>query len=62
VIGKLKCPKVKGVPKKVWAQGIKVELEHTSSRRVARCIAAVHLEESPHYYVELAKMEWRLKK
>jgi hypothetical protein len=58
---KLRCPKVKGISAAMWRKGIKVELEHTSSRKVARCIAAAHLEEFPRYYVELAKMERKLR-
>lgn len=40
--------------------GIKVELEHTKSKRVAKAIAKDHLLESPQYYVELKKMEKKL--
>lgn len=40
--------------------GIKVEMEHTKVKAVAREIAQDHLSESPHYYVELAKMEKKL--
>lgn len=53
----IRCPKVKGVSKAVWKRAIAVELEHTANRETARCIAAAHLEESPRYYTELAKME-----
>lgn len=60
--GKLKCPRVRGIPESEWRRGIKVEMEHTSSRAVARCIAASHLRESPRYYIELLKMEKRLKR
>jgi hypothetical protein len=38
-------------------KGIKVELEHTSDRKVAREIALDHLGEDPHYYNKLAKAE-----
>lgn len=41
--------------------GIKVEMEHTKSKRVAKAIAKDHLLESPQYYVELKKMEKKLR-
>ena len=44
---------------KALARGIKVELEHTSSRAIAREIAMDHLTEDPRYYDKLAKMEKR---
>jgi hypothetical protein len=37
--------------------GIKVELEHTGDKRMARMIALQHLEELPNYYSKLKKME-----
>jgi predicted nucleotidyltransferase len=37
-------------------KGIKVELEHTSDRNVARKIALDHMREDPHYYNKLAKV------
>jgi hypothetical protein len=43
-------------------EGIRVELEHTSSREVAACIRNVHLHESLRYYHELAKLERWLKR
>lgn|GEM_PF-5181241 len=60
--GKLKCPRVRGIPESEWRRGIAVEMEHTSSAAVARCIASAHLRESPRYYIELLKMEKRLKR
>jgi len=42
---------------KALAAGIKVELEHTSDRKVAQEIAMDHLEEDPKYYEKLARME-----
>ena len=36
-------------------KGIKVELEHTSERNVARKIALDHIGEDPHYYNKLEK-------
>ena len=55
---KLKCPRLpKGILKKVLEQGVKVEYEHTDSRRVAECIARAHLAECPDYYRRLEKME-----
>ena len=41
--------------------GIKIEMEHTSSKEVATNIACNHLDEQPLYYVELKKMEKKLK-
>lgn len=38
------------------AAGIEVELEHTTSRRVAREIAMDHLVEDPRYYEKLARV------
>ena len=38
-------------------QGIKVEMEHTSDKKVAREIALDHLNEDPDYYIDLAKAE-----
>lgn len=37
--------------------GMKIELEHTSHRSVAREIALDHLGEDPNYYTKLKKME-----
>lgn len=42
--------------------GIAVEHEHTEDENVAAIIAMNHLDEFPNYYVELAKMEAKLKK
>ena len=36
-------------------KGIKVELEHTSERNIARKIALDHISEDPHYYNKLEK-------
>lgn len=38
-------------------KGIKVELEHTTDKRVAKEIALDHLKEFPDYYDRLAKAE-----
>lgn len=38
-------------------KGIKVELEHTKDRSIAREIALDHINEDPHYYNKLAKVE-----
>lgn len=38
-------------------RGIKVEMEHTTDRRVAQEIAMDHLTEDPRYYQKLARME-----
>jgi hypothetical protein len=44
--------------------GTSIEMEHTTSRRLARKIASDHLREFPGapYYTELIKMEKKLKK
>lgn len=39
------------------ARGVKVELEHTTSRQLATEIAMDHLTEDPDYYRKLKKME-----
>lgn len=59
---RIRCPRVDGISKAMWRRGVEVELEHTSNRKIARCIAAAHFEESPRYYTELAKMERKLKR
>lgn len=59
----IRCPRVKGIPAAEWHRGIAVEMEHTRSRVAARCISAAHFEESGAlYYVELLKMEKRLRR
>jgi len=47
----------KGVSDATVEQGIQVELEHTTDRRVARKIAYHHLHEDKAYYKKLKKME-----
>ena len=42
--------------------GIKTEMEHTKSKKIAERIAKDHLREYPTYYTELVKMESKLKK
>jgi hypothetical protein len=37
--------------------GIEVEKEHTNDPKIAEIIAKQHLEEDPHYYTKLKKME-----
>jgi hypothetical protein len=39
------------------SKGVKVEMEHTDDKKVAREIAKDHLMEDPNYYDELEKME-----
>ena len=39
------------------ARGTEHELEHTTSRKIARQIALDHLAEDPRYYVKLERME-----
>ena len=54
----LKCPRApRGVSAWSLRKGIEVEMEHTTSRRVATCIRNVHLRESKTYYVKLDRME-----
>jgi hypothetical protein len=53
----LKCPDVQGISKSMWKRGIRVEMEHTTNPRVARCISASHFLEDPQYYNKLAVME-----
>ena len=48
--------------KKQLEKGIKVELEHTNSKKTAKRITKHHLDEFPNYYIELRKMENKLKK
>ena len=38
-------------------QGIKVEMEHTPQKRVARIISGNHIDEHKGYYPVLKKME-----
>lgn len=47
-----RCPR--NVDKTELARGIKVELEHTADRRIAREIACDHLTEDARYYSKLA--------
>jgi len=37
--------------------GIKIELEHTNKKEIAKEIALDHLSEIPDYYTRLVKME-----
>lgn len=39
------------------ARGTRVEMEHTTSRKIAERIAMDHLTEDPRYYQKLARME-----
>jgi hypothetical protein len=43
--------------KKQLKKGIKVELEHTSDKKVAEEIAKDHLNEDPEYYEKLEEVE-----
>jgi len=47
----------KDVDPKELAMGIKVELEHSDCKRIAKKISLDHLAEMPDYYTRLAKME-----
>ena len=42
--------------------GTKIEMEHTSSKKVAERIAKDHLNEYPNYYTEFVKFEAKLKR
>lgn len=42
---------------KEWLKGIKVEMEHTTNKRIAREIAKDHLYEDIYYYKKLSKIE-----
>jgi len=48
--------------KKELKIGIKVEMEHTKSKKVAEKIAKDHLKEYPNYYTEFKKFEKKLKR
>jgi hypothetical protein len=48
-------------PEATMQKGIKVELEHTKDKALARKIVLDHLAESKFYYDALAKMESELK-
>lgn len=43
--------------KRQLAMGIRVEMEHTGDREIAKRIAKDHLMEIPDYYTRLHKME-----
>jgi len=45
------------INKQELSNGIKIEMEHTDSKPVAKRIALDHLAEFPDYYTRLAKME-----
>lgn len=42
---------------KQLAMGIKIEMEHTKDKELAKSIAKDHLTEIPDYYSRLKKME-----
>lgn len=44
-------------PSDAVEKGIKVEMEHTTDREVAKKIALDHLKEDPHYYEKLDAVE-----
>lgn len=47
----------KDADKKELEMGIKVEMEHTKNKAIAKRIALDHLAELPDYYTRLLKME-----
>jgi len=49
--------KPKNLKPKQLAKGIKVEMEHTTDKSIAREIALDHLTEDPNYYDKLQKIE-----
>lgn len=57
--GKAKKEKLKekDVDPKELAMGIKVEMEHTNNKAIAKRISLDHLAELPDYYTRLKKME-----
>jgi len=58
---KMKLKKTKYDPWQVKT-GTKVEMEHTSNKKLAEKIAKDHLDEFPDYYTHLLKMEAKLKR
>lgn len=51
------------INKKELRLGTKIEMEHTTSKRIAGIIATDHLKEFPNYYTKgLIPMERKLKK
>jgi hypothetical protein len=59
--GRAKGKSPKDFDPKQIAMGVKVELEHTGDRDMAREIAMDHLAEIPDYYTRLLRMESRAK-
>jgi hypothetical protein len=47
----------KDVDPEEFAMGLKVEMEHTTDKEIAREIALDHLAEDPKYYTKLKKVE-----
>lgn len=58
----IKIPKNYKFNKRQLRIGTKIEMEHTRSRKMAERIAKQHLMESPNYYIELKRMEKRLRR
>jgi hypothetical protein len=50
-------PALEKLIKSQLTKGIKVEMEHTDDKKIARKIAMDHLHEDPRYYDKLKKME-----
>lgn len=55
-------PRNIGFNNKELEMGIKMEMEHTKSEKVAKKIAIHHLYEYPNYYSSLKKMKMKMKK
>lgn len=58
---KLKKPKSKSYDKEQLKQGMKIEGEHTTNKRVKKVIAQNHLDEDKGYYKKLKKVEKKKK-
>ena len=54
---KLKKPKGKSYDKKQLKEGMKIEGEHTTNKKVRANIAKNHLDEDKDYYKKLKKVE-----
>lgn len=48
--------------KKELKKGIKIEMEHTNSKKIAKQITKAHLSEDPHYNTHLEKFERMFKR
>jgi hypothetical protein len=60
--GKFIKPKHKSYEKKELKKGIKVEREHSPTKKIQENISKNHLDEDKNYYKKLAKMERKHKR